>query len=307
MNSHTAFLPALEQARKEAYATLNEDLSTVTFYYDDQKANRSGVVDICDHVDSNAYSTATTAVFDASFASYLPDSTAYWFIYCTRLTSIAGIENLNTENVTDMKWMFAYCSALTSLDLSGFNTENMTDASGMFWNCAALKSLDLSRFNTRKVTNMQFMFAGCSALTSLQLSGFNTKNVTNMQCMFNECYSLERLELGNFNTEQVTDMNKMFNHCAALTCLDLSNFNTKNVSWMEMMFYGCCRLKTIYADEEKWSTARVVEPSGSYMLDGCDCLVGGNGTTHDRLHINHEYARIDKPGQPGWLTQKRMT
>jgi hypothetical protein len=40
------------------------------------------------------------------------------------------------------------------------------------------------------------------------------------------------------------------------------------------------------------------------MFFGCTSLVGGNGTVYDANHIDVEYARIDKPGQPGYFTQK---
>lgn len=39
------------------------------------------------------------------------------------LTQIEGIEHLNTEEVTDMSWMFMDCRGLTSLDVSHFNTQ----------------------------------------------------------------------------------------------------------------------------------------------------------------------------------------
>ena len=67
---------------QEAYAVLSEDGQTVTFYYDEQKASRSGVVNINNSDRQNPYRTATTAVFDDSFANYRPTSTAYWFDSC---------------------------------------------------------------------------------------------------------------------------------------------------------------------------------------------------------------------------------
>ena len=72
-----------------------------------------------------------TVVFDASFANARPTSCYYWFSGCNNLTEIKGIENLNTENVTNMSYMFVKCKALTSLDLSNFNTEKVTDMRGI--------------------------------------------------------------------------------------------------------------------------------------------------------------------------------
>ena len=76
---------------QEAYAVLSDDNTVLTFYYDDQKATRGGI-DINNKFvnleDNSPYGSATTAVFDASFANYKPTSTAYWFMDCTALTSI---------------------------------------------------------------------------------------------------------------------------------------------------------------------------------------------------------------------------
>ncbi|MBR6034301.1 MAG: BspA family leucine-rich repeat surface protein [Clostridia bacterium] len=89
----------------------------------------------------------------------VPGSTSYWFGGMSQLSSITGMQYLNTCNVTNMSGMFYDCSSLTSLDLSNFNTSNVTDMSNMFCNCISLESLDLSSFDTSNVTNMSFMFS----------------------------------------------------------------------------------------------------------------------------------------------------
>ena len=43
------------------------------------------------------------------------------------------------------------------------------------------------------------------------------------------------------------------------------------------------------------------------ICSNCTSLVGGSGTAYDASHTDHEYARIDKAGQPGYLTQKEAT
>ena len=78
--------------------------------------------------------------------------------------------------------MFNKCSSLTTLNLSNFNTNNVTNISFMFCDCSSLTSLNLSNFNTNNVTNMSWMFYYCSSLTSLNLSNFN--NVNNVESMF---------------------------------------------------------------------------------------------------------------------------
>ena len=131
-------------------------------------------------------------VFDASFANARPTSCYMWFDYCPNLTTIEGIEYFNTENVTNMRDMFGYCTSLKSLDLTNFNTENVTDMYYMFASCTSLESLDLTNFNTAKVTNMTAMFSNCSALTTIYASdNFVTDQVTYGNNMFFQCLNLK--------------------------------------------------------------------------------------------------------------------
>ena len=143
-------MPTVAKAQ-EAYAV--EDGTTLTFYYDDQRTNRTGTVYSIGYTKYNTY--ITKAVFDASFKSYLPTSTADWFNGCTALVTIEGIENLNTANVTDMSCLFRECKSLTSLNLSNFNTSKVIKMNQMFWGCSSLTSLDVSGFNTENTTDMR--------------------------------------------------------------------------------------------------------------------------------------------------------
>ena len=124
--------------------------------------------------------TIVHIVFDKSFSTYTPTSLYNFFANLKKLETITGLEYLNTEKATDMRFMFSNCSSLTSLDVSKFNTANVTNMSYMFYNCEALTSLDVTHFNTANVTNMSYMFYNCKALTSLDVTHFNTANVTNM-------------------------------------------------------------------------------------------------------------------------------
>ena len=104
-------------------------------------------------------------VFDASFANARPTSCCRWFADCFYLTEIDGIENLNTQNVTDMREMFVCCYALTSLDVSNFNTQNVEDMSSMFSGCSTLQTIFASdKFVTDQVFGGSDMFSGCTNL-----------------------------------------------------------------------------------------------------------------------------------------------
>lgn len=75
------------------------------------------------------------------------------------VTTIEGIEYLDTSNVMNMRYMFANCSSLTSIDLSPFNTSKVTNMRSMFSSCSSLTSLDLSHFDTSNVTRTDHMFS----------------------------------------------------------------------------------------------------------------------------------------------------
>ena len=98
-------------------------------------------------------------VFDASFANARPTSCCAWFQSFYKLKQIEGIENLNTENVTNMFTMFFDCRNLAELDVTHFNTANVKNMYRMFSRCLGLTSLDVTNFNTANVTDMSSMFA----------------------------------------------------------------------------------------------------------------------------------------------------
>ena len=195
-------------------------------------------------------------VFDASFANARPTSCYGWFVGCDCLTKIEGIENLNTESVEDMSYMFGNCYSLPSLDLSKLNnTAKVENMAYMFYNCQSLSSLNLSNINTANVKNMEHMFYYCQSLSSLNLSNINTANVKNMAYMFYYCRSLSSLNLSNINTANVKNMEHMFYYCQSLSSLNLSNINTANVEDMAYMFYNCNKLSSL--DLTNFNTAKV--------------------------------------------------
>ena len=201
-----------------ANAVFDDATKTLTFSYGPKP---EGAYDL--NVESNnpgwnaQKENIEKVVFNASFANARPTSCYYWFCGCSKLTDIEGIENLNTENVTDMSYMFYNCRKLSSLDFSKFNTENVTDMKFMFYNCRILSSLDLSKFNTENVTDMSYMFYNCRKLSSLDLSNFYTAKVGDMSYMFSYCSTLTTIYGSDeFVTEEVYNSQNMFLRCKNL-------------------------------------------------------------------------------------------
>ena len=172
-----------------AYAEFEGSTGTLTFKCSPSKPE--GAYDL-NHDWYAISKNIKKVVFDASFANARPTSCFMWFHGCSNLTTIEGIEYFNTENVTNMRYMFDLCKSLKSLDLTNFNTENVTDMYYMFAYCTSLESLDLTNFNTAKVTNMAGMFQSCYALKTIYASDkFVTDQVTESTCMFSDCLNLK--------------------------------------------------------------------------------------------------------------------
>ena len=144
------------------------------------------------------YASLEKVVFEESFKKFKPTTLSSFFEELKSLTSISGLENLNTTHVTDMSKMFYYCHGLNSLDLSAFNTAKVNNMYRMFYYCFA-KTIDLSSFNTANVENMDEMFAGASLVVNIYASDlFKTDKLTSSKDMFKHC-----TKLPNFNKDEV--------------------------------------------------------------------------------------------------------
>ena len=170
------------------------------------------------------YASLEKVVFEESFKKFEPTTLSSFFEELRSLTSISGLENINTTHVTDMSKMFYNCYKLNSLDLTQFNTGNVENMNEMFYDCQNLKSLDLSAFNTAKVNNMYRMFYYCFAKT-IDLSSFNTANVENMNEMFAGASLVVNIYTSDsFKTDKLKSSEKMF-----YLCTNLPNFNKDEV------------------------------------------------------------------------------
>ncbi len=263
-----------KDAETEAYAVF--DGSTLTFYLDKSRALKPGTSYDMDLIWgivprwADVRPSVEAVVFTPAFINYRPSSCYNWFYGMSMLSSITGLEYLNTADVTNMGCMFSGCSSLTSLDLRSFDVSNVTNMCLMFFNCSSLTSLDLSSFNTANVTTFQDMFRSCSNLKSLDLSSFNTEKVTSMQNMFQNCSSLTSLDISSFNTAKVTNMGSMFQNCSSLKSIDISHFIVNPTNYFNNMFNGCSSLTSL--DLSNFSFLSKVDYYSTKMLYNCTSL-----------------------------------
>ena len=193
--------------------------------------------------------TGTATVSTKGTGFVLPENASRMFGDFAALESIENIASLNTENVTDMSYMFTGAASdttlLASLDLSTFKTDNVTTMKSMFEHACGLTSLNVTGWNTENVTTMSYMFSKATLLESVDLSNWNNKNCENMSYMFNYALAIRSIGMTDFNTELCGTMLYMFCHCENLESLDLSSFNTENVTDMGNMFWCCYKLASI--------------------------------------------------------------
>ena len=128
---------------------------------------------------------------------------SYMFAGCTNLGTFAGLEYCNTTNVTNMAHMFEGChieGSDLSLALANFNTHNLENMSYMFRRCGVLATIDLSSFTTERVIDMSYLFSGCEKLTRINTStdGFVISSNTNIDSM---CHRVDyyNLPINEFN------------------------------------------------------------------------------------------------------------
>ena len=131
--------------------------------------------------------------------------------------ALVSAPDLDTSQVTNMRYMLYACRALTSVP--ELDTSQVTDMYGMFANCSSLTSIPA--MDTSQVTNMNSMFANCSSLTSVP--AMDSGQAWNIAYMFNSCSALESVTLpgmGNgFTTKQTLGMKATKLNAAAANAL----------------------------------------------------------------------------------------
>ncbi len=193
---------------------------------------------------------------------------SYMFAGCTALTSVGDLSQWTGSNATNVAYMFNSDAKLEKLDLTKFNPSKATDFSYMFYHCTALSSVgDLSKWTGSNATNVSSMFDGDEALTSLDLTNFNPSGSTSFIRMFFNCKSLKSVgDLSQWTGSNATDVSNMFKDDEKLASLDLSNFNPNKVQYFSSMFEGCTALTSL-GDLSKWTGSNATSVSNMFNGD----------------------------------------
>ena len=128
----------------------------------------------------------------------------YMFSYCSNLTTIP---QLNTSSATNMSNMFEYCSNLTTipqLDIS-----SVTNTNSMFYYCSKLTTIP--QLNTNSVMDMTYMFGQCPILTTIDITHMKITSTSNNSFFAGNCYSLTKLIIRNMPTIPTLSSNAFYN------------------------------------------------------------------------------------------------
>ena len=252
--------------------------------------------------------TSLTSLDVSTFDTSEGINMASMFSGMLNLTNLNLGHNFNTSNVVTMHNMFFNDRKITHLDLSQFNTSKVTQMSNMFGYMFELEELNLSSFDTSNVTSMASMFQYVGKIQNLDLTSFNTSRVNSMGMMFYSANSLTNLTFGpHFDTSNVTDMEMMFFNVNSITELDLSTFNTSNVKKLSGIFGSTIEsnnLQRIYVSRD-FDVSKVPNNGFARIFSMRKNLRGGNGSFLANPSIaDKTWLRIDRPGAPGYFTQK---
>ena len=193
------------------------------------------------------------------FGTVAWESMKEMFRMCEKMTFAAGIDTPDLTKVTDMSFMFDYCTSFNQ-PLNHWDVSQVTDMSAMFDGCSAFNQ-PLEKWDVSQVTKMSAMFWGCTVFNE-PLNDWNVSQVTKMRNMFSGCHSFNQ-PLNNWNVSQVTDMSRMFVDCCAFN-QQLEKWEVSKVTNMSWMFDGCSAFNQPL---EKWDVSQVTNMM--WMFNGC--------------------------------------
>jgi hypothetical protein len=122
--------------------------------------------------------------------------------------------------------------------------------------------------------------------------------VTRMCYWFYDCSGITSFK-GLKNIPNLASLRYTFANCTGINIFDLRGLGSSKLTDLFYAFSGCKNLLYIYVS----STWQLPSGATGYQcFNGCTPLTGGNGTQWSSGHTSADYMRIDKDGEPGYLT-----
>lgn len=135
---------------------------------------------------------------------------------------------------------FSYNTTLTSDELNKYlkydDTENVTNMSYMFEQCLAIEYLP--KLNTSKVTNMREVCNNCTKLTSIP-----DWDYTNVESLYQAFSGIGITKIDSFENTYVTTGDRLFGYCKSLT--EVGTIRLPNITNAGNILQGCTNLQTV--------------------------------------------------------------
>ena len=205
------------------------------------------------------------------------------FSYCTSLTSLHGLENLNVSKVTEMGYLFHNCSSLSNITaLSNWDVSNVINMRSMFEGCSAIASITaLHNWDISSVTHLGYfgstndrhgMFRNCTSLTSLDpIANWDTSSVKSIASICENNTSLTRLYGLHWDLSECTSYNYAFYNCTSITEIKELYWTNIRTGFGPGCFENCESL--VVADLSKCTAT---EPTGyageAHLFNNCPNL-----------------------------------
>ena len=237
----------------------------------------------------NKEGTVITVTTD-DFEMYMNQDASEMFQGLVNLTSIEGLNFINTKEVTKMSHLFAVCKKLTSIDLSNFNTEKVETMTAMFVGCERLQRVNFSSFKTDNVTSISAIFAHAFALNSITWGdNFQLKKCSALSHAFVRCTSLPaNLDLSfMLGSPTSTDIAFMFYRCDNLHSINIKNLRGHFTrTWSS--FTSCTHLTSINFGsfqtlENVYKRSDMFTNTASQLPNGQKCTITCNQEAKNRM------------------------
>jgi surface protein len=223
---------------------------------------------------------------------------------CSGLTSI-DLSNFDTSKVTDMSYMFEYCTVLVEVIMIG-DISNVTNTNSMFYgvNTTGILYYDLaykeyytklpipSPWRLKPYSYIEATYTPSTTYNSTTLMGSDF-DISKVRTMYIDGVKLSSVDatykFSDTNShvvkimlnDDITDLNGMFTSCKELTAIRLSSLDTSNLTIIKNMFRGCSGLSSL--DVSNFDTSNVTDMSG--MFYGCSGLTSLDVSNFDTSNV----------------------
>ena len=207
-----------------------------------------------------------------------PTNCSRMFDKCFLVTTIDGLESMDTSAVTNMDNMFYQCQSMTEFDFTKFDYSSVTTMEKMLFD-SGFEVINFTGKTMPHLANVNLMFGGTNVKESPKLTAYAAaKKVYFTDCKMPALASMKHLFLDNPNIEEVyfdgfestsiTDMSELFLRSASLKKVDFNGAKLTATTSIGSMFSGCSNLEEVYLKECDMSSVG----SAAELFKGCTSL-----------------------------------